>query len=156
MGGLQGLPRREAPILTRVMASGVFDLIHPGHVSYLEQARSYGDELVVVVACDSTVRRKKHEPITPESMRARVVGALKPVDRVIIGGDGDIFDTVRYVKPDVIVLGFDQGFDVDELQRKLEEKGLGSIRVVRATECAEDLNATRRIIARIRSMGGAS
>lgn len=141
--------------MTRVMASGVFDLIHPGHISYLEQARSYGDELVVVIACDNTVRAKKHEPITPETMRARVVGALKPVDCVIIGGDGDIFDTVRYVKPDVIVLGYDQGFDADDLRRQLAEKGLGDIRVVRATECAEDLNATRRIIARIRAMGGA-
>ena len=139
--------------MVRVMASGVFDLIHPGHVSYLEQAKSYGDELVVVVACDSTVRAKKHEPITPENMRARVVGALKPVDRVIIGGDGDIFDTVRYVKPDIIVLGYDQGFDADVLKQQLADKDLGDIRVVRATECAEDLNATRRIVARIREMG---
>lgn len=140
--------------MTRVMASGVFDLIHPGHISYLEQARSFGDELVVVVACDATVRKRKHDPITPEAMRARVVGALKPVDRVMIGGDGDLFETVRLVDPDVIVLGFDQGFDSEELQKELEDRGMGRIRVVRASECAEDLNATRRIIARIRSMGG--
>ena len=81
--------------MTRVMASGVFDLIHTGHISYLEQAKALGDELVVVVACDSTVRRRKHEPITPEDMRARIVGSLKPVDRVIIGKDGDMYDTVR-------------------------------------------------------------
>lgn len=142
--------------MTRVMASGVFDIIHPGHISYLEQAKSYGDELVVVVACDATVRRRKHEPITPEAMRARVVGALKPVDRVIIGGQGDIFDTVRQVRPDVIVLGYDQSFDADRLRGELEERGLGGIRVVRADECAEDLNATRRIVRRIREMGGAS
>ena len=72
------------------MASGVFDLIHTGHISYLEQAKALGDELVVVVACDSTARRRKHEPITPEDMRARIVGSLKPVDRVIIGKDGDM------------------------------------------------------------------
>ena len=141
--------------MTRVMASGVFDIIHPGHISYLEQARSYGYELVVVVANDDTVRRSKHEPITPEAMRTRIVGALKPVDRAIVGGHGDIFDTVRYVRPDVIVLGYDQKFDAQELQARLAEEGLGGIRVVRATECAEDLNATRRIISRIRSMGGA-
>ena len=140
--------------MTRVMASGVFDIIHPGHISYLEQARSYGDELIVVVANDDTVRRGKHEPITPESMRARIVGALKPVDKAIVGGHGDILDTVRYVRPDVIVLGYDQKFDVEELQRKLADAGMGDIRVVRATECAEDLNATRRIVAKIRSMGG--
>ncbi len=138
--------------MTRVMASGVFDIIHPGHISYLEQAGSYGDELVDVVACDATVRARRHEPITPEAKRARIVGALKPVDRAIVGGDGDMLDTVRYVRPDVIVLGFDQTFDVQELERRLEENGLGGIRVVRANECAEDLNATRRIVARIRSM----
>ena len=142
--------------LTRVMASGVFDLIHTGHISYLEQAKSYGDELVVVVACDSTVRRRKHEPITPEDMRARIVGSLKPVDRAIVGRDGDMYDTVREVDPDIIVLGFDQTFDPEEMHSRLAEKGLGHIRVVRATECADDLNATRRIVQRIRDMGGTS
>ncbi len=142
--------------LTRVMASGVFDLIHTGHISYLEQAKAYGDELVVVVACDSTVRRRKHEPITPEDMRARIVGSLKPVDRAIVGRDGDMYDTVREIDPDIIVLGFDQTFDPEEMQSKLAEKGLDHIRVVRATECADDLNATRRIVQRIRDMGGSS
>lgn len=135
------------------MASGVFDIIHPGHISYLEQAKSYGDELVVVIANDDTVRAGKHEPITPEAMRARIVGALKPVDRTIVGGRGDMFDTVRYVRPDVIVLGYDQSFDPEDLERKLADAGLSGIRVVRATECAEDLNATRRIVKKIREMG---
>lgn len=139
--------------MTRVMASGVFDIIHPGHISYLEQAKSYGDELIVVIANDDTVRRSKHEPVTPEAMRARIVGALKPVDKAIVGGRGDLMDTVRYVRPDIIVLGYDQKFTEDELRSKLEASGLNGIKVVRATECAEDLNATRRIIARIRDMG---
>ena len=139
--------------MTRVMASGVFDIIHPGHISYLEQAKSYGDELIVVIANDDTVRRSKHEPVTPEAMRARIVGALKPVDKAIVGGRGDLMDTVRYVRPDIIVLGYDQKFTEDELRSKLEASGLSGIKVVRATECAEDLNATRRIIARIRDMG---
>ena len=139
--------------MTRVMASGVFDILHTGHISYLEQARSYGDELVVVVACDATVRRKKHEPITPDTMRARLVGSLKPVDRAIVGCDGDMFETVRQVRPDVIVIGFDQNFDLDELRASLKEQGLGHIKVVRADECADDLNAIRRIVAKIRQMG---
>lgn len=139
--------------LTRVMASGVFDIIHTGHISYLEQARAYGDELVVVIACDATVRRKKHEPITPDVMRARIVGSMKPVDRAIVGGEGDMFDTVRQVDPDVIVLGFDQSFDPEKLHAQLEERGMGHIKVVRANECADDLNATRRIVAKIRRMG---
>lgn len=58
--------------MVRVMATGVFDLIHPGHISYLEQAKALGDELIVIVACDKTVRSKKHEPITPEDIRVRL------------------------------------------------------------------------------------
>ncbi len=142
--------------MVRVMASGVFDIIHTGHISYLEQAKSQGDELIVVVACDNTVRRKKHEPVTPEDMRVRIVGALKPVDKAVLGKDGDIFDTVREVRPDLIVLGFDQNFDEDKLSEDLEGEGLSGIKVCRATECSEDLAATRRIIQRINSMGGGS
>ena len=127
--------------------------MHTGHISYLEQAKAFGDELYVIVACDATVRKRKHEPITPEDMRARIVGALKPVDRAIDGKPGDMFATVEEIHPDIIVLGFDQTFDEAEMKRKLSEKGMGGIRVVRANECAEDLNATRRIIAKIRSMG---
>ncbi len=143
--------------MTRVMASGVFDIIHPGHISYLSQAKSYGDELVVVVASDDTVRREKHEPITPDYKRAKIVEALKPVDRAIIGhSTGSIFDVVREIGPDVIVLGFDQHFDEGKLKKDLKDNGLGDIRVVRATETADDLNATRRIVEKIRRMGGTS
>lgn len=143
--------------MVRVMASGVFDLIHPGHISYLRQARSFGDELVVVIACDETVRREKHEPITPDFMRARIVENLKPVDRAVIGNsNGDIFGTVREIQPDVIVLGFDQRFDEKILEKNLAEHGLGHIKVKRATETADDLNATRRIVEKIRNMGGTS
>lgn len=141
--------------MVRVMASGVFDIIHPGHISYLRQAKSFGDELVVVIACDDTVRRHKHEPITPDYMRARIIGELKPVDRAVVGGTGSIFDTVREIKPDVIVLGFDQNFDEKKLAEDLEAHGLEGIRIERASETADDLNATRRIIQKIRNMGGA-
>jgi FAD synthetase len=138
--------------MTRVMASGVFDIIHTGHISYLQQAKALGDELIVVVACDDTVRKNKHEPITPEKMRVQIVGSLKPVDRAILGKDGDIFDVVREISPDIIVLGFDQAFKEDDLRKRLEQNGLGHIKVARATEYGEDLAATRRIIAKIRKL----
>ncbi|MBO4502371.1 MAG: FAD synthase [Candidatus Methanomethylophilus sp.] len=142
--------------MVRVMASGVFDLIHPGHISYLKQARAYGDELIVVVACDDTVRKKKHEPITPDYMRAKIVENLKPVDKAIVGNStGDIYEILKDVQPDVIVLGFDQKFDEGELEKSLAEHGFGNIKVKRATETADDLNATRRIVDKIRKMGGA-
>jgi FAD synthetase len=139
--------------MVKVMASGVFDLIHPGHIHYLRQAKSMGDHLTVVIASDATVRRNKHEPITPEAMRAMIVGSLKPVDEAIVGSEGDMFDTVAKIRPDVIVLGYDQTFDENKLQADLESRGFKGIKVVRATECAEDLNATRRIVSKIREMG---
>lgn len=141
--------------MVRVMASGVFDILHPGHISYLQQARALGDELVVVVACDDTVRKRKHEPVTPDYMRAKIVENLKPVDKAIVGtNSGDFFDTVGSVNPDIIVLGFDQDFDEKELEKKLAEHGLGRVKVKRASETADDLNATRRIIEKIKKMGG--
>jgi cytidyltransferase-related domain len=132
----------------RVMASGVFDILHTGHISYLEQSKAFGDELVVVVACDETVRRRKHEPITPEAMRVKIVSALRSVDRAVIGRGGDMFAILNEIKPDIIVLGFDQTFSEEELQKELEERGF-SIQVKRATECGDDLTGTRRIVSRI-------
>ena len=69
--------------MVRVMASGVFDLLHSGHLHFLEEARKLGDELIVVVATDKTVREKKHEPITNQEMRLKMVAALRPVDLAV-------------------------------------------------------------------------
>ena len=96
--------------MTRVMASGVFDIVHSGHLHYLQEARRLGDELVVVVATDATVRRRKHEPIIPEKMRLELVSALKPVDAAVLGGEGDMFAVVENVRPDIIAIGYDQDF----------------------------------------------
>ncbi|MCL2890614.1 MAG: FAD synthase [Methanomassiliicoccaceae archaeon] len=135
------------------MASGVFDILHTGHISYLEQAKAMGDELVVVVACDNTVRKRKHEPITPEAMRASIIDSLKPVDITVIGNDGDIFSTILSIRPDIIVLGFDQAFDESELKNELEKRGLNA-EIRRAGRCADDLTGTRKIISRIMERHG--
>ena len=132
------------------MASGVFDILHTGHISYLEQAKALGDELYVIVASDNTVRKNKHEPITPERMRVRIVSALKPVDVAMIGNDsGDMFAILDEVRPDVIVLGFDQKFDENTLSEELKKRGF-DIAVKRADQSGEDLEATRAIIKKIR------
>lgn len=136
--------------MVRVMASGVFDILHTGHISYLEQAKAMGDELYVVVACDETVRKRKHEPITPENMRVKIVSSLKPVDKAILGNSGgDIYSILETVRPDIIVLGYDQTFDEKGLEADLRKKGF-DIKVKRASQSAEDLEATRKIISKIR------
>jgi FAD synthetase len=130
------------------MASGVFDILHTGHISYLEQAKAMGDELVVVVACDSTVRKRKHEPITPEAMRARIIDSLKPVDVTVIGNDGDIFVTIEKIRPDIIVLGYDQTFSEEWLKKELKARNINA-EVRRAGECGDDLSGTRKIVDKI-------
>lgn len=134
--------------MVRVMASGVFDLIHLGHVHYLEEAKKLGDELVVVVARDSTVRKEKHEPITPEEFRRDLVESLKPVDRAVLGGEGDMFKVVEELKPDVIALGYDQYHDAERIEAELKKRGL-DIKVVRLTELNGDLDGTRKIIKKV-------
>ena len=115
---------------------------------YLNEAKRLGDELVVVVATDNTVRRNKHEPITPEKMRLELVSSLKPVDRAILGHEGDMFGVVAEIRPDIIALGYDQTFDEVALEKELKRRGM-EIRVVRLGHYADDLNGTRKIIRKI-------
>jgi len=135
----------------RVMAVGVFDLLHAGHLHYVEQAKQLGDELVVVVAHDDTVRKQKHEPITNQDLRKRMVQGLKPVDKVIIGNPPTvpIFEILGNVKPDIIALGYDQKHSIEAIKKGLQENGLGHIEVIRVEGLADDLDGTRKIIARI-------
>ena len=134
--------------MTRVMATGVFDILHTGHLHYLSEAKRLGDELIVVVATDATVRRRKHEPITPERMRVELVGALKPVDKAVLGKEGDMFDIVAELHPDVIALGYDQQFDEEQLEKDLLARGL-KVRLARMAKYEDDLNGTRKIIQKV-------
>ena len=137
--------------MVRVMAVGVFDLLHAGHLHYVEQAKSLGDELIVVVAHDDTVRKQKHEPVTNQDLRRRMVLGLKPVDDAIIGNllIVPIFEILEAVKPDVIALGYDQKHSRDSIKKGLEDNGWGNVEVQRVEGLADDLDGTRKIIARI-------
>tara|TARA_B110000014_G_scaffold134220_1_gene92793 strand:- start:872 stop:1330 length:459 start_codon:yes stop_codon:yes gene_type:complete len=92
-----------------VLAGGVFDIIHPGHIHTLNDAKKLGDVLVVVVATDKTaVKMKKREPLHSAELRKELVSSLTMVDLCIIGDDEDIFKTVDLVRPQIIALGYDQ------------------------------------------------
>jgi len=134
----------------KVVATGVFDIIHSGHAHFLNAAKEHGDELVVIVANDDTVRKMKGEPVLSDEMRAEVVSHLKPVDQVVIGRTGNMLDIiVEEIKPDVIALGFDQRlFTRKELASKLLERGL-EVKVVRLPEMEQDLAGSRKIISKI-------
>ena len=92
-----------------VLAGGVFDIIHPGHIHTLNAARALGDVLVVVVATDNTTARmKKKMPLHSQEQRQEMVTPLSMVDLCLIGQEDDIFKTVDNVRPEIIALGYDQ------------------------------------------------
>ena len=92
-----------------VLAGGVFDIIHPGHIHTLNAAKALGDVLVVAIATDKTAQKmNKRPPLHNEELRRELVNYLSMVDRAIIGHEDDIFETVKEIKPNIIVLGYDQ------------------------------------------------
>ena len=134
----------------RVVATGVFDLLHPGHIHFLRAARELGDELVVIVANDATVRRMKREPVVPATVRAEMVAELKPVDQAVVGREGNMLDiVVEEIKPHIIALGYDQElFEPKALEAKLAERG-HVVQVMRLPKLEHGLAGTRKIVARI-------
>ena len=92
-----------------VLAGGVFDIIHPGHIHTLNAAKALGDVLIVAIATDKTAQKmKKRQPLHNQELRRELVSCLSMVDKAIVGHEDDIFETVRAIKPDIIVLGYDQ------------------------------------------------
>jgi len=137
--------------MVRVMAVGVFDLLHAGHLHYLEQAAALGDHLTVIVAHDDTVRMRKHEPITGQDLRRRMVAGLKPVDHAMVGNPPSIpmYDVLPVVKPDIIALGYDQEHAETAIRAGLDERGHTDIKLVRVEGLTDDLDGTRKIIDKI-------
>jgi FAD synthetase len=136
-----------------VMATGTFDIIHPGHGYYLQESRRLGgkdSKLVVVVARDATVRSKKRVPIVDEKQRLEVVQMLKPVDEAYLGSNTDMFKIVFTVKPDIISIGPDQNFDLDWLRGELKKRDLRA-EVVKITEYRKaPLDSSCKIIRKIK------
>ena len=92
-----------------VLAGGVFDIIHPGHIHTLNAAKALGDVLVVAIATDKTAQKmKKRSPLHNQELRCELVSCLSMVDKAVIGHEDDIFKTVKAIEPNIIVLGYDQ------------------------------------------------
>jgi rfaE bifunctional protein nucleotidyltransferase chain/domain len=93
-----------------VFTNGVFDLLHPGHIAYLEEARSLGDALLVAVNTDASVRRLGKaggRPLNPEADRARLLAALAAVDRVVLFAEDTPLELITELEPDILVKGGD-------------------------------------------------
>ncbi|MCJ7428978.1 MAG: adenylyltransferase/cytidyltransferase family protein [Candidatus Nanohaloarchaeota archaeon QJJ-5] len=117
----------------RILANGTFDLLHPGHLHYLEESAALGEELIVVIARDSRAREKKNTLLFDEQQRRDLVAALEPVDRAILGSNDSIFDTVKKVDPSIITLGYDQDFEKASLEDALDDRGFDT-EVIRISE----------------------
>lgn len=110
-----------------VMCAGTFDIIHPGHLFYLSEAKKYGERLVVVVARDDTSASfKGKKPLHNESERLEKVRMLEIVDRAVLGHHGDIFKIIEELRPDVICLGYDQNIQKNQLEDELKKRGIKS------------------------------
>jgi D-glycero-beta-D-manno-heptose 1-phosphate adenylyltransferase len=130
-----------------VFTNGVFDLLHPGHVRYLQQARALGDALVVGVNSDRSVRAIKgpSRPINPEDERAEVVSALACVDAVVVFDADTPYDLIAALQPDILVKGADWAADAIVGRDIVEARGGKVVRIP-----VEAGYATTAIIDRIR------
>lgn len=140
--------------MKKVMATGTFDILHPGHGIYLEEAKKLGGtdaKLYVVIARDSTVEKNKRIPIIDENQRRDLVNMLKPVDEACLGNDsGDIFKIVEEINPDIIAIGSDQKHDVAKLQEEIDKRNLKA-KVKRVKNYHHrDLDSSCKIIKKIK------
>jgi D-beta-D-heptose 7-phosphate kinase/D-beta-D-heptose 1-phosphate adenosyltransferase len=144
---VEGLRREGRRV---VFTNGVFDLIHPGHVRYLEAARAEGDALIVAVNSDRSVRANKgpERPIVPEHERAELIAALRCVDGAVVFDEDTPDRVIRAIQPDVLVKGADWAHDAIVGRDVVEARGG---RVVRAP--IQEGYSTTDIVGRVRRLG---
>lgn len=138
-----------------VLASGVFDLIHYGHIFYLEEAKKAcgkNARLIVIVARDTSIEKRGKKPIVPEEQRRAIVEALKPVDEAILGYEPmNLEDVIMKIKPDIIAVGFDQKSMEDAVEKIVNSKGLKT-KVIKIKQFRqEELNDSSKIKKKIMS-----
>ena len=115
-----------------VMCFGAFDGLHPGHLNFFEQARSYGDKLIVSVGTDKNVEKiKGKKPLFSQVERLALVDNCKIVDKAVIGSEDNYFENIASYEPDVICLGYDQWAKEEDVKEGLKDVGLTSCKVVR-------------------------
>ena len=129
--GTYQLTEKGRRALKVVLAGGVFDVIHPGHIYTLKSSKALGDVLIVSVARDKTVLANKgHMPINSESERLELVSSIRYVDLALLGSESSIYEVVEAVRPDIIALGYDQKHKEEELRSESEKRGV-KVKVVR-------------------------
>ena len=125
--------------MTVVLAGGVFDVLHIGHVQFLQAAKKMGDTLVVVVSRYN----HKREPVHTAQQRQKLVASLKIVDQCVIGDKSDMFRTVKKIKPDIIALGYNQRHDINEIKDGCKKIGLDNIKIKRIKIKADGISTSK-------------
>ncbi len=126
-----------------VFIGGGFEIIHYGHVYTIGKAKELGDALVISVARDSTIRKRKNrEPLIGEEDRVKLLSSLREVDAAILGVEGDIYITLEKVKPDIVALGYDQYHLEDEVKKNAAKRGM-NVKVVRLDSPYPDIKTSR-------------
>jgi D-beta-D-heptose 7-phosphate kinase/D-beta-D-heptose 1-phosphate adenosyltransferase len=134
-----------------VFTNGVFDLLHPGHVRYLQEARALGDLLIVGLNADESVRRNKGpaRPVNPQAERAEVLSALACVDAVAVFSEDTPAEIIRLVQPDILVKGADWAADAIVGRDTVEARGGRVVRIP-----VEQGYSTTTILERIKGASG--
>ena len=114
------------------MCFGAFDGLHPGHLNFFEQAKKYGDKLIVSVGTDKNVEKiKGKKPLFSQVERLALIDNCKIVDKAVIGAEDNYFENIASYEPDVICLGYDQWAKEEDVKEGLKDVGLTSCKVVR-------------------------
>ena len=131
--------------MKRVVATGTFDILHPGHLYYLEESKKLGDELWVIVARERNVVHKPR-PIVPEEQRLRMIGGLRCVDHAVLGDKEDMYRPIAEIDPDIITLGFNQKFSEENLITEMRARGIRAdvVRIGGYTGCP--FNSSTKIL----------
>lgn len=128
-----------------VMAFGSFDILHPGHLYFLNQAKSKGDKLVVVIALDKTIEKVKGEkPKYNERQRLEHVKGMPMVDKAVLGYEKDPYEIIEEINPDIICLGYDQDSYSENLKEKLAERGINP-EIIRLGPYKEDIYKSSKL-----------
>jgi len=129
-----------------VMMGGAFEIIHPGHIDALAEARKLGNALVVVVATDESVERNKgRAPVTNQALRVGLVSSLRQVDLALPGNKGSIYEILLKVRPDIVALGYDQRHSAEEIVREAARRGV-SVRAARLGTTLPDLKSSKILL----------
>ncbi len=135
--------------MATVLAFGTFDILHPGHLSYLKQAKKLGKRLVVIIATDSNVEKIKGKgPVNDQEHRKELVEALKIVDEAMVGFEDDMMKSVEKVKPDFVALGYDQYGSEGSLKKKFAERGIKA-KIVRMKPYKPELYKSSKIKSKV-------